>query len=168
MFAILRSLFYTSLCITLVGGSALAQTSRGQHHQGNPGPGHPPPRPPIDSALDVNDDRTIDAGEIKNAAAALIDLDSDGDGRLDVEECLPKPPEGARPKVRPGGAVEGNAQRPKPPMFTALDVDGNGVLSATEIAGAATALLTLDTDGDGQLSPDERRPIRPGNQSRRR
>ena len=39
-----------------------------------------------------------------------------------------------------------------------LDADGDGTLSAEEIANAPTALLTLDQDGDGALSVEELRP----------
>jgi Ca2+-binding EF-hand superfamily protein len=42
-----------------------------------------------------------------------------------------------------------------------LDADGDGALSAEEIANASIALLTLDQDGDGALSTEELRPPRP-------
>lgn len=46
--------------------------------------------------------------------------------------------------------------------MAALDADGDGVLSAAEIAAASTALLTLDANGDGKLTMDELRPKQPG------
>jgi len=53
-------------------------------------------------------------------------------------------------------------QRPPPPppnpIVKALDANSDGVISADEIANAATALKTLDTNGDGQLTQDELRP----------
>jgi len=57
--------------------------------------------------------------------------------------------------------VPGNAggRRPGNPLVLALDTDGDGVLSAAEIAAAAAALKTLDRNGDGKLSRDELRPI---------
>jgi hypothetical protein len=42
-------------------------------------------------------------------------------------------------------------------VILALDTDGDGELSADEIANAAAALRKLDKDGDG-LSRDELRP----------
>jgi len=62
--------------------------------------GHQPPRPPIDLALDVNGDETIDAGEIANAPALLKKLDINGDGKLSREECLPEPASGKKPAAR--------------------------------------------------------------------
>ena len=43
------------------------------------------------------------------------------------------------------------------PLHQILDADGDGVLSAEEIAGASAALAALDADGDGSVSPDELR-----------
>jgi len=48
---------------------------------------------------------------------------------------------------------------PPHPLMIALDLDGDGTLSAEELKNAAAALLKLDKNGDGQLSPDELRPI---------
>ncbi len=49
------------------------------------------------------------------------------------------------------------------PLFQALDVNGDGVISAAEIKNACPALLKLDKNGDGQLTADEVRPnFRPG------
>ena len=42
--------------------------------------------------------------------------------------------------------------------FTALDTDQDGVISASEIAGASAALLKLDKNGDGQITEEEIRP----------
>lgn len=41
------------------------------------------------------------------------------------------------------------------PILHAIDVDGDGALSASEIAGAAARLRTLDVNKDGKLTPDE-------------
>ncbi|HUT94856.1 MAG TPA: hypothetical protein VMY37_35690, partial [Thermoguttaceae bacterium] len=58
------------------------------------------------------------------------------------------------------------------PVILAIDADGDGELSAREIANVAAALKTLDANGDGILSRDELRPPgrdqRPGGSDRSR
>ncbi|OHB75219.1 MAG: hypothetical protein A2W31_18680 [Planctomycetes bacterium RBG_16_64_10] len=61
------------------------------------------------------------------------------------------PPASQEPPRGPSGPM-------RLPMMTAVDADGNGELSAAEIAGAAQALKKLDADGDGKLSRAELRP----------
>ena len=121
---------------------------RGRHH---------PPRPLLIKVLDTNGDGIIDANEIANAPAALKTLDKNGDGKLTINEYIgpwakdtngpPPGPDGKRPPV--------------PPIITALDANGDGIIDATEIANASAALLKLDKNGDGKLTPDEYLPPRP-------
>jgi hypothetical protein len=59
------------------------------------------------------------------------------------------------------GPPPGGGNRPKPPIESALDANGDGVISAEEIANAPAALKTLDKNGDGELSADEYRPAMP-------
>ena len=67
------------------------------------------------------------------------------------------------------GERGGRGGPPVNPNSKALDTDGDGELSATEIEAAATALKTLDKDEDGKLSGDEIRPQRSnGQRSERR
>jgi hypothetical protein len=59
-------------------------------------------------------------------------------------------------KVKP----EPGAYKPSPyfgmmPVLMAVDTDQDGIISASEIANAATALLTLDKNGDNNLSAEE-------------
>jgi hypothetical protein len=59
-------------------------------------------------------------------------------------------------KVKP----EPGAYKPSPyfrmmPVLMALDADQDGIISAAEIANAATALLKLDKNGDNKLSAEE-------------
>jgi len=51
--------------------------------------------------------------------------------------------------------------RPKPPLLEALDTNGDGIISADEIANAPESLKKLDKNGDGKLTQDELRPPRP-------
>lgn len=54
---------------------------------------------PVIEALDLNQDRTIDAGELSKAAESLRKLDRNGDGQLNAEEFRPAP--GGRMAPRP-------------------------------------------------------------------
>ena len=133
--------------------------------------GRRPPLPLL-KALDANGDGVIDADEIANATAALKKLDKNGDGRLTPDEFLPPRPEGPpptegkpapRPEGGPPGASAGGGTNrpPAPPIFAALDKNGDGVIDADEIASAPAVLKKLDKNGDGKLTPDEVLPPRP-------
>jgi hypothetical protein len=144
-------------------------------HQGGPnggpgskGRGRRPP-PPIIAALDANHDGVLSAEEIANAPAALKALDKNSDGQLTEDELRPQGPppggpdgqQGERPPqgLPPGGDAN-HPHPPMPPVMMALDTNGDGVLSADEIANASASLLKLDKNGDGQLTMDEIRPPR--------
>lgn len=64
-------------------------------------------------------------------------------------------PEGPTPPPKPPHG------RPAPRLLSALDTDQNGVISAEEMAHAATALRTLDQNADGQLTSEEIGPPPP-------
>ena len=69
---------------------------------------------------------------------------------------------GNRGNQGPGqGGPEGGHRPPPSPLFEALDLDHDGVISAAELAKAAESLKKLDRNGDGQLTHDEVRPPRP-------
>lgn len=82
------------------------------------------------------------------------------------------PPQGQRPPGRegapgsggdrrgPGGGMEG--RRPMSPIVAALDLNGDGIIDAGEMAKAAESLKKLDKNGDGKLTQDEYQPPRPG------
>jgi Ca2+-binding EF-hand superfamily protein len=135
---------------------------------GGPGRGFRPPPSPLVRALDANGDGIISADEIANAATALLTLDKNHDGQLTPDEFRPKMGPGMRPHQPPSdGGPEGQPQgtnnfhRPLPPLIKALDANGDGIISADEIANAPAALLTLDKNHDGQLTPDEYQPRGP-------
>jgi hypothetical protein len=152
-----------ALALTVAAWSALAQDNssgpqdgppdgppRGRHH-------HPPADALIIRALDTNHDGVIDAAEIANAPAALLTLDTNGDGKLTPDEYLPHRPNGGTNAIPTGP----DGKLPRPPIIAALDPNGDGVIDAQEIANAPAELLTLDKNGDGKLTPDEWRPQRP-------
>jgi hypothetical protein len=137
---------------------------------GGPGPrGHRPPMSPLVRALDVNHDGIISAEEISNAPAELLMLDKNHDGQLTPDEYRPKPPrargggdQGPPPDATGGPGRGTNGFRPPMlPLLKALDVNGDGIISADEIANAPVELLTLDKNHDGQLTRDEYLPPRP-------
>jgi EF hand len=156
----MKTTMKTMLSILALGASALianAQEVGGPPPEGGPGgsgPRHRPPPLPLILALDVNHDGVIDSNEIANASAALLTLDKNGDGKLTPDEYLPPLPANA-PKDAP--------RPPLPAIVKALDVNGDGVIDATEIANAPAELKTLDKNGDGQLTPDEYIGPRPVN-----
>jgi uncharacterized membrane protein YebE (DUF533 family) len=69
------------------------------------------------------------------------------------------PNAGDRPQRGPGMA---QGQRPPlPAVVRALDANHDGVIDATEIDNASTALKTLDKDSDGKLTMQEAMGPRP-------
>lgn len=62
------------------------------------------------------------------------------------------------PRRGPGGDAAGPAMLMRLPIMRALDVNGDGTISAEEIADASKNLKKLDRDGDGQLTLAELRP----------
>ncbi len=141
-------------------------TSLAQQDPG--GPGGPPAglpgrgRPPVDAilkTLDTDGDGELSASELANASESLLKLDKKGVGRLSAEDLVPQPP---GPTNRFGATPPPGAKRPVMPLLEALDTDGDGTLTAEEIAKAKDSLLQLDINGDGKLYRDELRPKRKG------
>lgn len=150
-----NTLHLAMLASALAGFTAIASAqSTSAPRPGRHGPGRPPE--PLLIALDTNHDGVISAGEIANAAASLKALDQNGDGKLTRDEICPP-----RPADAPPPPPDAEAHRPKSPLLLALDADGNGELSAQEIANAPASLAALDANHDGQLTRDELRPLPP-------
>ena len=68
-------------------------------------------------------------------------------------------PPGGPPRGLPGGPPGGpEGFMRMVPVMTALDADGDGEISAAELAEATAHLKKLDANNDGKLSPEELRP----------
>ncbi|MBI5381783.1 MAG: hypothetical protein HZA31_07780 [Opitutae bacterium] len=141
-----------NLALTLGTTTLLAQTSSPTDQ---PPPGRGPRIDPCIVVFDANEDGTLDAREIAAAPTVLQTLAKESDGTLAFADFLPAAP--ARPEVAPPADAPVRPRR-VPPIFAALDLNGDGVLNAAEIAAAATSLKTLDKNSDGQLTRDEIRP----------
>jgi Ca2+-binding EF-hand superfamily protein len=132
------------------------------------GPGETPP-PSADEmvqtlmAFDKNGDGQLTRDELPERMHGLFDrADTDKNGVLTVDEIRKAAQAAAAPPARARGEGRGERGRGNPPSFmrldpilAALDTNGDGELSAEEIAAAPTVLKKLDTNGDGQLSADE-------------
>jgi hypothetical protein len=112
---------------------------------------------PVLRALDVDRNLALSPWEIATAPAALRKLDANYDGNLTAEEC------GLR--IAPNSMQPAMLARLRQrfigfhPVLAVLDADGDGEISAQEIARAAAALKELDLNGDGYLTADELIPL---------
>src|SRR5205823_950860 len=95
----------------------------------------------IFARADENKDGVLTADEIKKAAAAQPQPTAAGRGERGRE--------GEPGRGGPPGPPRRDA------LFAALDKDGDGALSADEIAAAPASLKTLDANGDGILTIEE-------------
>jgi Ca2+-binding EF-hand superfamily protein len=94
---------------------------------------------------DVNRDKSLTLDEFRK-------------GHEQVRQYLgaANPGQGKPGQANPGqGAQGGGPGAPGQAIYRALDLDGDGTLSADEIAKAADSLKKLDQDGDGAVSRQE-------------
>ena len=142
----------TWILLLAAGVGASAQGLRAREER------RPPPVPPIFALFDTDHDRTISTEELQAAAAILGTLDRNGDGEITLDELRPPPTSRKKDTDRPPPGAP-----PVPPVIGALDADGDGTISPTELEGAPESLKALDKDNDGSLSPRELRPHGPPN-----
>lgn len=111
----MKTLNRTLLALALASATltAIGQNEERPQPPGGPNGGRPRMASPLMEALDTNHDGTLDAGEIKNAAVALLKLDKNGDGKLTQEELRPARPPGGRGPGGPGGP-EGQNREGRP------------------------------------------------------
>ena len=145
-----------------------------------PGPIGGPARTPADATaafmrLDADEDGALDRTELPSQFLSLLSrADAGGDGAASEAEILAlmtaeaagpgdreRPAAEDRERAAEAGA-DGERPRPAVPLVTALDADGDGAVSESEIASAAQSLRALDADGDGRLTLDELRPAAAG------
>ena len=136
----------------------------------------PPAAPPTPDELatmlmtyDANKNGALEKSEVPTRLQGLFARgDENGDGSLTPDEirkaAAAQPPPAGRgrgERGREGGGRGGPPRRDA--LFTALDRDGDGTLSADEISGAPAALRQLDANGDGTLTIEE---VFPGGRGR--
>lgn len=153
------------------------QPAGDQPNPRRPGEGAPNIEPErLFRLMDKNGDGKVVPDEVpeerrENFKANLSRGDKDGDGAMSLEEFKANMEVMARMMGRPGqpgqpgrpgqpgaGLQGGPPNLANAPFFRAIDANGDGKLSADELAKAGDALKTLDRNNDGVLTPDELAP----------
>ena len=147
----------------LVAGLKQAAPQADNAPPGRPGgpPGGLPNAKDIFARLDRDGNGKIEKDEIPERMKENIGrVDSNSDGVIDAAEFekVAQFFAGRRPEGAPAGAPERRPEGgpvPFAPVLRALDTDGDGEISSSEIADAPKALAKLDKNGDGKLTRDE-------------
>jgi len=115
-------------------------------------------------AFDANHDGKISKEELPERMQGMLERgDTNHDGVLTEEEIR---------KLASSQAAPQEQQRPEfslfriDPIFSAVDVDRDDVLSAEEIRNSTASLRQLDQNGDGRITQDEARPAMGGRRGR--
>ena len=136
---------------------------------GEPGETQPPSADDMVKTLmafDKNGDGQLTRDELPERLQGLFDrADTDHNGILTADEIRKAAQSAAAPAARGGGEGRGGGREGGrgnfgsfmrlDPILAALDANGDGVISAEELAAAPQSLKKLDANGDGQLSADE-------------
>lgn len=102
------------------------------------------------STLDKDHNKEISAEELAGAPTILLTLDKNQDGKLSEDEV------GSANTISAGsGRRRGQGIIRMMKSHSAMDTDGDGVLSAVEIKNSAVALRKIDANRDGKLTEDE-------------
>lgn len=135
--------------LTILSVAAALALSSTVHVLGQDGEQRRRPFPnPIVTALDLNQDGTIDEQEIQQSAASLKTLDKNNDGKLTTDEMAPQFDRRGGPQ-QPGG--ESMAAR-----LQQFDEDHDGLIAKDELPERMRGMVDRgDTDKDGKLSKDE-------------
>ncbi|HUY87690.1 MAG TPA: hypothetical protein VMV10_03040 [Pirellulales bacterium] len=114
------------------------------------------------SLLDANHDRRLTPRELRRCNEALRGIDSDGDGRVTLEEIPAAlalwlgrglPPETAPRRLRATALAA--AQPAGPEWFLHMDANRDQEVSAQEFPGDSAKFRALDLDGDGFIVAGE-------------
>ena len=129
---------------------------------GQPAPAPREPRPNVIetdfvlATLDKDHNKDLSGDEIASAPVILLTLDKNQDGSLTEEEVA------TSKETNPQGTGSGGNGRRRGPgvirmmkSHSAMDSNGDGTLSATELQNATAALRKLDANRDGKLTDDE-------------
>jgi Ca2+-binding EF-hand superfamily protein len=157
-------------------GAPPPQRGRGREGEGDEPPQTPAPGPTADElfavlmSYDANHDGRLQKSEVPQRLAGLFERgDANGDGLLDAAELKKVAADQAAAPVAPPPAGRGRGRGGFgrfDPAAAALDKDGNGEISADEIAGATAALKILDKNNDGRITEDELMPSGEGREGR--
>jgi hypothetical protein len=152
--------------LALVALSAALTTNtqaqgRGQGRGPDGGFGGPQGGPPVFAALDTNQDGELSASEIKNAVAVLKKLDSDGNGKLTMDEIRPRRGKGGpergdsrQNEGRRGGQAGGGKQMAD--RLMQADANGDNKISKDELPERMERLMgVLDANKDGYITREE-------------
>ena len=119
------------------------------------------------AALDQNRDERLDAREIDGAPQRLAALDRDGDGQITADDL----PESLTLGLARGSLENMDTLFAPPPLaiaapaadtprwFTAMDTNGDGVVSPREFLGPPEKFAPLDANGDGLFDATEAKAV---------
>jgi Ca2+-binding EF-hand superfamily protein len=157
-----------------MGGRGRGDGPRGDGRRGGQAgePGETPPPSPDDMVktlmtFDKNGDGQLTRDELPDRLQGLFErADTDRNGILTADEIRKAAQSAAAPAARGGGEGRGPGGREGgrgnfgsfmrlDPILAALDTNGDGEISAEELAAAPQSLKKLDANGDGQLSAEE-------------